>query len=268
MTDDLDDAPKPAPRRSRALGVGVAIPIVLCCLCGGLGLLARGMVARSIARAELARHGITCGDGFDITPDASFAHAEVAPCTCTMDDGAVESFEIVTPMTIDLDGQRVTHVHAGTVRVAMRAASPSVDAGSLGPLASMLGVPARIGGLVNAASQLARMSAPALDVETLEVTQEGRVTVSVDALSLDDAHPLGITAHRITMPALTGPLGAHADVTIDAWSGTASASDVRLSGDLALTGSAPIVGSVTRSGRVTVTGTALDTDAPTYRVEL
>jgi len=268
--NDDDDEPKPTPpsKRNRALALGLAIPLGLCCLCGALGMLARGSFARYLARATLASHGISCGDGFDVTPDATFAHAEIAPCTCAMDQGAVESIELVSSMTIDLDGQRVTHVHAGTLRVAMRPSSPAVEAGSLGPIASMLGVPARIGGLVNAASQLAAMDVPPIEVATLEVTQEGRVTVSVDTLALDGEHPLGLSAHEVTMPALTGPLGAHATVTIDGLAGTASASDVRLSGDLALTGSAPIVGSVTRSGHVVVTGGALDTDAPTYRVEL
>jgi hypothetical protein len=268
--DDDDDPPKPAPtgNRNRALALGVAIPLVICCVCGGGAMLARGAFARYVARATLAGYGISCGDGFDVAPDTSFAHAEIAPCTCTMDDGAVESFEIVTPMTVDLDGQTVTHVHAGTLRVAMRPSSAAVDAGSLGPLASMLGVPARIGGLVNAAANLASLDAPPIDVTTLEVTQSGQVAVSVDTLAIDGASPLGVTAHQVTMPALAGPLGAHADVTIDALTGTASASDVHLEGDLALSGSAPLVGTVSRSGHVVVSGTGLDGDAPTYRVEL
>lgn len=271
MSDDDEDEPKPVPRdprRNRALAVGVAIPIVICCLCGAGLMLARGSFARYVARASLAAQGISCGDGFDVTPDTSFAHAEIAPCTCTMDEGAVASFEIVTPMTVDLDGQRVTHVHAGTLRVAMRGEGPPVEAGALGPLASMLGVPARIGGLVRAASELASMHAPPIDVATLEVTRDDAVVVSVDTLALDGQTPLALTAHEVTLPALTGPLGAHATVTIDAVHGTASASDVHIEGDLALTGTAPILGSVTRSGHAVVTGSALDTDAPSYRIEL
>lgn len=271
--DDEDDrAPRPVAQkggnRNRSLALGALAPLALCCLCGTGLVLARGSLARYLARASLAGQGISCGDGFDVALDASFAHAEISPCTCTIDQGAVESFEIVNTMTLDLEGQRVTHVHAGIVRVAMRGEGPAVDAGSLGPVASMLGVPARIGGLVGAASQLASMHPPPIDITTLDVTQGGRVVVTVDALSLDGASPLAIVADEVSLPALTGPLGAHATVTIDALSGTASESDVRLAGDLALTGSAPIVGSVTRSGRVTVTGAALDSDAPDYRVEL
>jgi hypothetical protein len=269
MSDD--DTPKPVPKsgnRHRALAIGIAIPLVLCCVCGASGMLARGAFARYVARATLAGYGIACGDGFSVSPDVGMHHAEVAPCTCTMDDGAVESFEIVTPLTVDLDGTRVTHVHAGTVRVALRPESASVDAGALGPLASVLGIPARIGGTVHAASQVAGMDAPPVEIATLEVTREGEVTVAIDALALDGADPLGISIHQLTMPALTGPLGAHASLTIDDLAGTATASDVHMEGELALTGQAPLVGTVSRSGRVTVSGSALDTDAPTYRVDL
>ncbi len=269
--DDDDDASRPPPakasRRPAWIVVGL-LPLGLCCLCGAGLLLGRGALARYVARAALSEHGISCGDGFDVTPDATFAHAEIAPCTCTMEQGAVESFEIVDPLTVDLDGQRVTAVRAGTMRVAMRGSGPPVDAGSLGPLASMLGVPARIGGLVSAASEVARMSPPPIEVATLEVTQGGRPAVSVDALALDGASPLGITAHEVTLPSLTGPLGAHATVTIDGLTGTASGAEVRFEGRLALTGAAPIVGTVTRGGTVTVTGTGLDGDSPAYRIEL
>jgi hypothetical protein len=143
-----------------------------------------------------------------------------------------------------------------------------VDAGALGPVASMMGVPQRIGGLVGAAAHVASMHPPAIDVARLEVSQGGRTTVEVDVLALDGADPTGLSATEITLPSLSGPLGASATVTIDGLHGTASASEVRLTGQLALTGTAPLVGSVTRSGEVHVTGTGLDGDAAVYRIDL
>lgn len=271
MTDD-DDEPKPkaAPRgnRNRALAIGVLVPIAICCLCGGGLMLARGSFARYLARAALAEHGISCGDGFDVAPNSDFTRADIAPCTCTVEHGPVESFELVDSVTVDLEDQSVTHVHAGHVIISMRAGAPAVEAGSLGPVASMLGVPARIGAIVGAASQLAAMDVPALEIPTLDVQQGGHTTVTVLALALDGEHPLGLSASHVTLPALTGPLGASATVTIDDITGTATQSDVTIAGDLALNGSAPIVGTVTRNGPVTVSGSALDTDAPSYRIEL
>lgn len=275
--DDEDEGPRLSRPRTGAVGstsprralVALAlVPLALCCVCGTGAALGRGAVARYLARSLLAGHGITCGAGFDVTPDASFAHAEIAPCTCTMEDGAIESFELVEPVTVDLDGQTVTHVHAGSVRLALRGAGPSVDAASLGPIASAMGVPARIGGVVNAAARIAEASPPPIEATHVEVDQGGRPAVTLDGLALDGGHPLAITVHEVALPSLTGPLGAHATATIDDVSGTATPSEVHIEGQLSLSGAAPIMGTVTRSGTVTVSGTGIGSESPTYRIEL
>lgn len=266
-----DDDERPARRtrsRGRVIGVLAVVAFLVVGACFAGMALARRSFFRYAVRAALAGRGISCGDGFDVTPDAAFAHATIAPCTCTLAQGPVASVELIEALTVDLEGERVTHVHAGHLRAAMRDTTTSVEAGSLGPIASLLGVGTRIGGLVGAASHLASLSAPAIEIPTLDVTQGGRTTVTVDALTLDGHTPLAIAAREVTLPALTGPLGASANVTIDALTGTATASEVHLEGDLALNGTAPLIGPVTRSGRVTVTGTGLDGDAPTYRIEL
>lgn len=272
MREDEDDLRKPAPPTAagprRAIVVLAGLALALACLCGIGLLLARGAFAGYAARSALAARGIACDDHFSVSVDTGLTHAEVSPCTCTMDQGPVESFELVDPVRVELEGETITHVHAGHVRVAMRGAGPAVDAGSLGPVASMLGVPARIGSLVGAASQLASMHAPQTEIPVLDVEQNGHASVHVETLAIDGRSPLAITASQVTLPALSGPLGASATATISDLAGTASATDVQLSGDLALTGSAPIVGTVTRNGHIVVTGTALDTDAPSYRIEL
>lgn len=277
--DDDDDDVLPRPKEGqkkragaadpgRALAVLGVLALLLVCLCGGGLYLARGLFVGYGARSALAARGIVCDDDFAVSVDASVTHADVSPCTCTMEEGPVASFTLVEPVAVELEGEIVTQVRAGQVRVSMRGEGPAVDAGSLGPLAAMLGVPARIGSLIGAASELAVMHAPATEIASLDVEQGGRTTVHVESLALDGASPLGITATEVSLPALSGPLGASATAEITGLSGTASASSVRLSGELALTGSAPIVGSVTRGGHVVVSGSALDTDAPSYRIAL
>jgi hypothetical protein len=255
-------------RRRRLYGVIAIVTIALLASCVIGGVLARRAFFRYAARAALAGEGITCDGAFDVVPDGAYAHASIAPCTCEVSSGPIERIELIDEVTVDLDGDHVTHVHAGRVRASVRAATGSVEAGSLGPVAATLGVPARIGAIVAAASHVAALHPPAVEMTTLDVMQGDQPAVEIETLALDGRSPLGVTAHAITLPSLTGPLGATATVTIDGLSGTATASEVHMTGDLALDGTAPILGNVTRRGHVVVGGTGLDTASPTYRVEL
>lgn len=235
----------------------------------GAGALAlRDVVATSLARGALAAHDVSCDDRFSVAVDSDLAHATLAPSRCTFGAGAIESFELVDPVRLDLDGTRVTHVRTGNVSVVMRGEGPAIDAGVLGPVASVMGVPARIGGLVGAAADIARLDPPAIDVPHLDVLRDGRPAVTVEALSLDDARPIAITATRAALPGLAGPLGAHADLTIEHVTGTTSVDDVRLEGDLTLSGSAPLLGDVSRAGHVVIHGEGLGSSQASYRIEL
>jgi hypothetical protein len=254
---------------SRRLVIAIAVvAFVLVGACLASATLGRRAFFRYAARAALAGQGVTCGDDFDVTPDASYAHATIAPCTCTVASGPIQQIELVDAVTVDLDGDRVSHVHAGHVRIAIRADAAQVDAGALGPVAVTLGVPARIAAIVAAASHVATLHPPALELAALEATISDRPAVTIDALALDGRSPLGLSARAVTLPALTGPLGTTATVAIDALSGTATASEVHLEGDFTLDGNAPILGAVARHGHVRVTGTELDGSAPSYRIEL
>lgn len=268
--DDDDDRPRPAPdtRPRRALIALGAVGVVLCVLCGGGLLLARGWLARRAARAALESRGIVCDDDFALSVEGGGTAATIAPCTCTMEEGPVASFQLVDPVTVTLDGETPTHVHAGHVRVSMRGAGPAVDAGALGPLASMLGVPARIGSLVDAAARASAAGVPATDVDEIEVRHDEATTATISGLALDGRVPLGLRTESITLPDLRGPLGASATVGVDGLHGTATAGDVHLEGELSLSGTAPLLGTVTRTGHVLVEGTGLDGDAPTYRIAM
>ena len=268
--DDDDDRPKPAPdtRRPRVLMALGAVGVVLCLLCGGGLLLARGWLARRAARAALELRGIECDDAFALEVDGGGETATVAPCTCTMEEGPVASFELLDPATVTLEGETPTHVHAGRVRVSMRSTGPAVDAGALGPLASMLGVPARIGSLVDAAARASEAGVPATDVDEIEVRHDDATTATVTGLALDWRAPLGIRTESIALPDLRGPLGASATVGVEGLHGTATPSEVHMEGELSLSGTAPLLGTVTRAGHVVVEGTGLGGDAPTYRVAM
>ncbi len=276
MADDDDLAPrasaasttpKAASRPRRAFAVGLLVPLLLACSCGGCSLLFRGSIAGAIAASALASHGITCDD---LSVDVSIAldEATIAPTTCQVDAGAIERIELVDPVSADLVMFSPTHVRAGQVRVALRGEAPVVDGGVLGPVAALFRIPERIGLLIRATSEIAAMGPPPVDVEALEVVRGDRVSVSVEALALDGASPLGITAREVTLPTLEGPLGAHADARIDAIHGEGTADDVTLTGALHLDGSAPLVGEMHQDGRATVEGSALTSASPSYGIRL
>lgn len=261
------ERPARAPSR-RAWWLALSLLAGGCCVAGVGVLSLRDVVATALARSSLAAHGVSCDEDFALSVESGLAHASLAPCTCTLEDGAIASFELVDPVSLDLDGTRVTHVRTGTVSVVMRPEGPAIDAGVLGPIASVMGVPARIGGLIGAAADVARLDPPAIDVPHLDVVRDGRPAVSVESLALDAARPIGVTAARASLPGLAGPLGAHADLTIEHVTGTTSSEEVRLEGDLTLTGSAPLLGEVSRAGRVVLRGEALGSSHATYQIEL
>lgn len=270
MRDEDDEPPAVAargPRPRHAMMALGAVGVLLCLLCGGGLLLARGWIARRAARAALEARGIVCDDDFALSIESS-ERARIEPCTCTMEDGPVASFELVDAVTVTLDGETPTHVSAGHVRVTMRDGGPAVDAGALGPLASMLGVPARIGSLVDAAARASAADVPAADVAEIEVRHDDATTATVTGLVLDGRAPLGIRTESVTLPDLRGPLGASATVGVEGLHGTASPSEVHMEGELSLSGTAPMLGTVTRTGHVVVEGTGLGGDAPSYRVAM
>jgi hypothetical protein len=260
-------AAKPGSRRPRMFAIGLLMPLVLACACGSCSVLLRNTVAGSVAGAALAARGITCDD---LSIDVSLAldQATIAPTTCHVEGGAVEQIELVDPVTADLVMFSPTHVGAGRIRIGLRGEAPAVDAGALGPVAALFRIPERIGLLVKATSEVSAMGPPPIDVGTLEVMRGDHVSVAIDALALDGAAPLGITAREITLPSLDGPLGSHADVRIDALHGQGAADEVTLTGTIHLDGSAPLMGEMHRDGEVTVRGTALTSASPSYAIQL
>lgn len=258
---------KPGDRRPRLLALGMLVPLVAACSCGGCSLLFRGAIASAMAESALASRGIVC-DELSIDLGLAMDQATIAPTTCHPDHGAVETIELVDPVTAELVAFSPTHIEAGRVRVGLRGEAPSVDAGTLGPVAGLFHVPERIGLLIQATSEIAAMAPPAIDVGTLEVMRGDQVSVAIDALALDGHTPLALTAHEVTLPSLDGPLGAHAEVRIDALHGDATAEQVTLTGTIHLNGGAPLMGEVHRDGEVTVEGSALTSPSPSYTIRL
>ena len=215
----------------------------------------------------LGSRGVTC-DALTLETSLALDRATIAPTLCHFADGAVESVELLDPVAIDLVMFSPARVRAGRVRVALRGEAPSVDSGVLGPVAALFRIPERIGLLIRATSELARMDPPPAEVTTLDIMSGARPSVSIDELSLDGASPLRITAREATLPSLEGPLGAHALVRIDTLHGEASADRVTLTGTIHLEGSAPLMGEMHRDGEVTVEGASLTSSAPSYAIRL
>jgi hypothetical protein len=268
MQGEDEPGTKPArDRRPRVFAIGLLIPLVLACMCGSCSILFRGTIAGGVAASALASRGITC-DELSIDVTLALDHATIAPTTCHAESGTVETIELVDPVSADLVMFSPTHVRAGGIRVGLRGEAPVVDSGVLGPVAGLFRVPERIGSLIRATSEIAAMGPPPVDVTTLEVMRDDRVSVSIADLALDGASPLGMSAREVTLPALDGPLGAHAEVSIDLLHGDATADEVTMTGALHLDGSAPLVGEMHRDGEVTVEGSALTSASPSYAIRL
>lgn len=247
---------------------------------GGLGTLLCGSglalpfvadaMATSMAASHLAAHGLVC-EGLSLDVSYDLARAEVAPTRCTRttdDDVDVEALELVDPAFVDLVLFEPTHARMGRVRVHLRADDPGtgVDLGALGPVASILRIPSRIASATRAAAEVARHGLPPAEVSTAEIVRGENVRVTMTDVTIGGGSPMTFTIASMSLPALEGPFGTNASVSIFEVTGDATASSCTVRGDLQIDASIPLVGDVHRRPAVTIAATALDGPSPDWTV--
>ncbi|MDQ3030881.1 MAG: hypothetical protein M3Y87_00555 [Myxococcota bacterium] len=256
--------------RSRWVGcLALAIVAGTCLVCGGAALM-RSPIATSIARARLLERGIECDDRFAVEVSWTLDDAIAAPTFCTVRSGAIESFELIDPLRVAIEDQQPSRIDGGGVRLTLREAALPADPepGEWGSILEALAIPDRVGLLMGGLAQLATSDPPPMELSSLEVVRRGESVASLAGVHVDGATPLGVRVDRIALPALAGPLGAHAAASLVALESTSTPAEVEVTGELQLEGSLSILGALRHEERLRIVGTALDTPSPSYRVEL
>ena len=85
-------------------------------------------------------------------------------------------------------------------------------------------------------------------------------------MTIGGGSPMTFTIARMELPALDGPFGTNASVSLNDVSGDATAATCTVRGDLQIDASVPLVGEIHRRPGVTITATALDGPSPSWNV--
>jgi hypothetical protein len=281
---DRERAPTPtastvATTARRPLGRWIMLLAVVlgCCLLGELAVLAIDPIATSIARRRLHARGVECDDRLAVDLAAAFGAATLAPTTCTVATGPIESFAIVDPVELTLAGASVRAIRAGRVQIVVRVPPPVVAAGGWGAALEMLGIPERLGLLAHGLAELAAQDRAAVDAQSIEIVHAGRATATLTGVRLGAGSPMSIEVARITLPALSLPFGLDVAPELAAVRGSATAARVELDGDLAGSGAVltllrallpsdlPLDAAAITGRRIGIVVEGLDTPSPTYR---
>lgn len=262
-----------AARRRILFGL-VGVLVVLALAIVVLGSMLVDAYATSRARSELGARGVQCDERFSVDVSPLLASATVTPTRCTVAEGMVESFELLDPVVLDVDGLRPSHVRAGRVRVALRTDPPAVRSARWGLALQMLAIPTRLGLVVTSASRLAGSGLPKSEVASIEIVRSEHTLVTLRGLTADGAVPLHLHADRVELPplaervpdALTGitPLDARAEITpLDM---TATAKRVELEGDVVASALGALFGAASQRFHLSLTVDRLDGPAPTFHL--
>jgi hypothetical protein len=255
------------PSRGPFAGALLAGTLAACCLLGGAAVLLEDAYATSVLADQLAARGVECDERFAVDATPTLDAATIGPTTCTVAEGAVESFELLDPVTVELDaGLEPRHVRAGRVRVSVRFDPPVVTGTGLDAIMEALAVPQRLGLLVSGAAELARADLPRIDAASIEVERSGEGVAALAGVTISGGSPLEIEAERVDLPQISAPLGTRATIAIAPLTGTATPERVELEGDLDVDATLPVVGETHQEVHVRVAGEGLDSATPTFRI--
>ena len=253
-------------RVGRVIGCLALAGIGLTCAIGMGITLGRHAIVTAIARDQLRQRGVECEDGFALEFSLMLDEAVLAPTTCTLATGDVESIELVDAVTVGLAGGEPTRVEGGTARISLRNVG-SFRATGWGAILDALSIPERLGTMVAGFGQLARAGAPPISMGTIEIQRAGQPMLTLATLRADGASPLGVTVERAELPVIEGPIGARARVQLTGVRSSATAQSVTMDAQLDVDASMPMIGSLDQQRPVHVVVEGLDTALPRWTVE-
>lgn len=253
-------------RIGRVIGCFALAIVGLACVAGMGVTLGRHAIVTSVARGELRERGVECDERFALEVSLMLDEAVLAPTTCTLASGDVESVEVVDPVTVGIAGGRPTRVEGGSARVALRSTG-SFRATGWGAILDALSIPERIGTMVAGFGQLARAGAPPISMRSIEIQRGGQPMLTLTTLAADGASPLGVTVERAELPLIEGPIGARARVQLTGVRSSATPQSVTMDAQLDVDASMPMIGSLDQQRPVHVVVEGLDTDVPRWTVQ-
>ena len=253
-------------RVGRAIGCLALAGLGLACVAGMGVTLGRHAIVTSIAREELRARGLECDARFALEVSLALDQAIVAPTTCTLTSGDVESIELVDPVRVELTGRTPTRVEGGAARIALRDRG-SFRATGWGAILDALAIPERLGAMVAGFGQLAGAGVPPIAMTSVELVRGGQPMLALGTLHADGSSPLGVTVERVDLPVIEGPMGARARVQLTSVRSTATASVVTMEALLDVDASMPMIGSLDQRRPVHVRVEGLDTDVPRWTVQ-
>lgn len=264
-------APGGMSESSGKLGVriGIVVAVLVALLLAALAVvpIALDSMATSEARARLQARGITCDDNFAVDVTMSLDLATLSPTTCTMESGPLASFEVITPLEVELISQEPVMLRCEQLRISLRQSAPDAG-GSWGPLLDALAVPARIGALAHGVSDLAQRDLPPAAISQVEIVQEGAAMSVLRDVQVAGGSPFTLSAASVSLPPIAAPLGARADMSIEALRASGSADAVQLSGELEVDATLPLLGAQHQRRHFEVRARGLQGAAPTWELQL
>lgn len=253
-------------RIGRAIGCLALAVVGLACVAGMGVTLGRHAIVTGIAREELRARGVECDERFALEVSLTLDQAIVAPTTCTLGTGGVESIELVDPLTVALAGTAPTRLEGGAARIALRDTG-TFRATGWGAILDALSIPERIGTMVAGLGELARAGAPPITMGSVEIVRGGQPMLTLATLRSDGASPLGVTIERVELPVIEGPIGARARVGLTGVRSSATPQRVAMDAQLDVDASMPMIGSLDQQRPVRVEVDGLDTPMPRWTVQ-
>lgn len=244
----------------------VVVGVVIVLLLLGVPLTAwllRGVIATSMARGELEAHGIECDSRFSVEPSATFGEATVGATRCTHEGGVLEAIEIVSDVTVELDGFEPSSVEADRVRLVLRRANVRGGAGWASELAR-LDLEQRMAGVVKGLSELSALDLPPTHANRVEVVRGDAPLGSAEDVTLTPGSPLELEIARASFAA--GPMNV-GNLNLRNVTGTATDAEVTLRGRASARAGVAVIFSVERGGPFTLRATGLDTATPSFHLD-
>ena len=221
------------------LGLGIAGLGALGATAVGLAL-GRHAVATHIARGRLEGAGIHCDERFAVELALTLDEIAVAPTSCTLSGGTLQSVELLEPMHATLGAEgRVPRLHAAAVRVVLRPGAQPLPSDAWGLASQVLAIPSKLGEIAQGIASLAARDLPELEVDRLELAYgEGPSATFVEVRRT----PGRVEAARASLARLEAPGGMGAEVSITALVATARGSHAELDGELEIRATIPGLG--------------------------
>lgn len=254
----------------------IGLVVACCLLTGGLAVLA-DPIATSVARDQLAQRGVECDERLAVALGWTLRSARIDPTSCTLSEGDVAGFELLDPVTVELNGLDPTRVTGGRARVISRIEPPVVSASGLGGVLGVgamldtVAIPQRVGMVVAASARLSATELPAVELGSVEVVHGERVGIVLTGVHLVGRHgttPLALRVDRAELPVIEGPMGLRAAITIAPLTTEATPQQATLQGQLRVDAQLPIVGGIQHEVPITVTAEGLDGPSPRYDLQM